>query len=150
MNQPFQSSPSDPSERSVKLVFYIVIIVCLVGARITYLVIHEHDKKIDFIARKDAEAIRAVPVPPPVAALAQPSLVLELNRAWLKRKSSSMFDFTDSEWQALTNGYPEKVVSPASLSFAQGSVSRVSTAQLKSMIAAEPSAMQTNAVWFYR
>lgn len=73
-----------------------------------------------------------------------------ISRPWVKLSDppQSLFDFTDSEWQTLTNAFADKLspLVPEQLVFAEGAVTRVTTARLKELSTSEN--VQTNAVWF--
>lgn len=75
-----------------------------------------------------------------------------VGRPWIRLTNNtlpeSLFDFTDSEWQALTNAFADKLspLVPEQLVFAEGAVTRVSSTRLRELSTSEN--LQTNAVWF--
>lgn len=78
----------------------------------------------------------AIPTTPP----------LTHTRPWVKLPSGeSYFDFSDDEWNALTNAFANKV-DDDTLKFDEGKVHRVSESWLKALSNADT--VRTNEVWF--
>lgn len=83
--------------------------------------------------------------------------VVTIARPWVRTPvgesgllPESLFDFTDIEWQALTNIFADKLspLAPEQLMFAEGMVTRVSSARLRELSTSE--SVQTNACWFLK
>lgn len=126
-----------------------LIVLLLLTIPTTYLMLKTHDLQEQLDAAQPvstwSNAVTALTAPP-----APP---LTHSRPWVKLNSStpadnnSYFDFSDSEWSALTNAFATKLENPSTLRFDEGAVHRVSTSRLKAL--SNESTLRTNSVWFF-